>query len=74
MLTPKQRKWLELIRTATDGSGGIYSGERADLVPNKIVSFFDRSGFVDWNMPHNPAHKERLTITSRGRDALECKE
>lgn len=70
-MTPKQRLWLERIRSASDGGGGMYSGERVDFVPDKIVRWLDQNGFVDWVMPHNPSHKERIKITYEGRKALE---
>jgi hypothetical protein len=64
------RKWLELIALASKGSG-MYAGERADLIPPSVALRLQRDGFVYLNIPHNPVHKERLTITSDGLRALE---
>lgn len=68
-MTPQQRKWLELIRMASDGRG-MYAGERIDVIPPKHLRAFERSGWVDIVIPHNPVHKERVAITDAGRAAL----
>lgn len=70
MLTAKERKWLDLISTATAHGSGLYDGERADLVPAKIARKFESSGWVERVYPHNRVHKDRFVITSKGLDAL----
>lgn len=68
-MSPQQRKWLDLIRSASSGSG-MYTGERVDVIPPKHLRTFERNGWIAWRMPHNPSHKERVVITARGIEAL----
>jgi hypothetical protein len=67
-MTPKIRKWLELVSLSSKGSG--YPGTPVDVMPPKIVREIERNGWADLFIPHNPSHKERLVITQAGRDAL----
>jgi len=67
MLTKKQLYWLR--RIGSDGPG-MYPGERADFVPTKAWRALDRLGLVEWYYPHNIVHKERITITDKGRQVL----
>lgn len=68
-MTEQQRKWLDLVRLASNASRGS-PGEREDLVPSKVARWMERSGYVDRVIPHNPVHKERFVITDAGLDAL----
>lgn len=70
LLSPKARKWLDLIAVSSRPSGSMYRGQIVDLVPPKFARAFERSGWVDREIPHNPVHKERFVITEAGRAAL----
>lgn len=72
-MTPKQRKWLDLIRLASSG-GGMYRGERADTIPPRHLNTFDRNGWIVWARPHNPSHVERVVITDAGMAVLKNKD
>ncbi len=72
-MTPKQRKWLELVDMASRGSG-MYAGERVDVLPPKVARWMEEAGYVYRVVPHNPVHKERLAVTEAGRAALRAKQ
>ena len=65
----KDLKWLESIRSASDG-GGMYPGTPCDLVPDGPARRLYSMGLIQTFIPHNSIHKERWEISNEGRAAL----
>jgi len=69
-MNKKLLRTLNNIRMETDTPCGMYPGGRYDLAPAQH-SRLERMGLVEPFIPHNPVHKERVTITLKGRSVLE---
>ena len=74
ILTAKQHKWLDQIASSSRAKSSMYAGLRADLVPDKMLRFFQGAGYVDVVVPHNLAHKDRIVITHLGLEALSARD
>lgn len=69
-LSAKHRKWLDLIKVSSGGMSSRYPGIHVDKIPPKAMRLFERLGYVEIFIPHNPVHKDRVIITYRGEEAL----
>lgn len=69
-ISKKLLRTLTNVRMETDNPCGMYPGGLFDLAPAQHGKL-TRMGLVKPFIPHNPIHKERVTITESGRAALE---
>lgn len=69
-ITKKLLRTLNNVRMETDNPLGMYPGGRYDFAPAQHGKL-ELMGLIELFIPHNPAHRERVTITESGRAALE---
>jgi hypothetical protein len=67
----KDVKWLREIGARR---GGMYPGQRYDLIPDSVRLRLERQRLVEVYVPHNPAHKDRLVLTYAGESFLAARD
>lgn len=68
-MNKKLLRTLDNVCLETDCPISMYPGGRYDLAPVQHRKL-ERMGLVEPFIPHNPIHKERVTITDKGRAVL----
>ncbi len=69
MISDKQRKRLEMLRSFTDNFSGMYPGDYFDSARSQYQKLIN-AGLAEMYYPHNPVHSDRVIITEKGREAL----
>ena len=69
-ISKKLLRRLGHVRMETDSSCGMYPGSHYDSASAQH-SKLERMGLIEPFIPHNLVHKERVTITDKGRTVLE---